>query len=185
MDPLLDNQERGFFPYNYSMHDLGSNYPLCVGHRDGREEIMEVEESAGMLIVMSAYVRASGDREWAQQHYNISKQWADYLVVNGLIPGDALTTTDFLGRIKNNTNLSVKAIIAIASMAQLAQVVDNHNDQIYYRQIADRYIVEWVRTDMPKGGVSQNPCLRKNRQPHLFSEAGPSCPYPCQIFRVF
>ena len=152
LDPLLDNQERGFFPHNYSMHDLGSKYPRCVGHRDGKEEAMEVEESAGMLIMMSAYVRTTGDKDWAHKHYNISRQWADYLVVHGLIPGNALTTTDFLGRIKNNTNLSVKAIIAIGAMAQLADTVGNHNDQTHYRQVAERYAEEWVRMSMDPSG---------------------------------
>ena len=87
LEPLLDNQERGFFPHKYSMHDLGSSYPRCVGHRDGREEAMEVEESANMLIMMAAYVKATGDKDFAVKHYNIAKQWTQYLVDKGLITG--------------------------------------------------------------------------------------------------
>ena len=29
-------------------------------------------------------------------------------------------------------------------MAQLAQKVDNHSDQVYYRQIAENYAKEWL-----------------------------------------
>jgi len=145
LDPLLDNQERGFFPHKYCMHDLGSSYPRCVGHRDGREEGMEVEESANMLIMMAAYVKFTGDKDFAVKHYNIAKQWTAYLVDHGLITGDALTTDDFLGRIKNSTNLSAKAIIGIGGMAQLAAKVGNQVDEKHYRQIAEKYVTDWIR----------------------------------------
>ena len=87
LEPLLDNQERGLFPKKYSIHDLGTHYPRCIGHKDGVQEDMEVEESANMVIMMSAYVRATNDKQFAEKHYNISKQWTQYLVDNGLITG--------------------------------------------------------------------------------------------------
>ncbi|CAG2174844.1 unnamed protein product, partial [Oppiella nova] len=145
LDPLLDNQERGFFPYKYCIHDLGTHYPRCIGHRDGKQEDMEVEESANMVIMMSAYVRATNDTEFAEKHYNISKQWTQYLVDHGLVTGTALTTDDFLGPIVNSTNLSAKAIIGIAAMAQLSDAVDNRADRQKYREIAEKYVTEWMR----------------------------------------
>ncbi|CAG2182197.1 unnamed protein product, partial [Oppiella nova] len=33
LEPLLDNQERGFFPKKYCIHDLGTHYPRCIGHK--------------------------------------------------------------------------------------------------------------------------------------------------------
>ncbi|CAG2115868.1 unnamed protein product, partial [Medioppia subpectinata] len=145
LDPLLDNQERGFFPLKYCIHDLGTHYPQCIGHRDGVQEDMEVEESANMLIMMSAYVRATNDTEFAKNHYKIAKQWTQYLVDHGLITGDALTTDDFLGKFKNSTNLSAKAIIGIGAMAQLAEVTGNEADRQQYRQTAEKYVTEWIR----------------------------------------
>ncbi|CAG2106284.1 unnamed protein product, partial [Medioppia subpectinata] len=145
LDPLLDNQEKGFFPLKYCMHDLGSNYPKCIGHQDGHQEDMEVEESANMLIMMSAYVRATNDTEFAKKHYKIAKQWTQYLVDHGLITGNALTTDDFLGKIVNSTNLSAKAIVGIGGMAQLAEVTGNDADRQHYRQIAEKYVTEWIR----------------------------------------
>ena len=59
--------------------------------------------------------------------------------------GDALTTDDFLGRIKNSTNLSIKAIIGIGAMAQLAEAAGNKNDEQHYRQTAEKYVKEWMR----------------------------------------
>lgn len=32
LDPLIENQEAGHFPLNYSIHDLGTKYPRSVGH---------------------------------------------------------------------------------------------------------------------------------------------------------
>ena len=145
LEPLLDNQERGFFPHKYCMHDLGGSYPRCIGHRDGREEAMEVEESANMLIMMAAYVKFTGDKDFAVKHYNIAKQWTQYLVDKGLITGNALTTDDFLGPIKNSTNLSAKAIVGIGGMAQLAEKAGNKADQTHYREIAEKYVTEWIR----------------------------------------
>ena len=90
LEPLLDNQQKGFFPRKYAMHDIGARYPRCIGHTDGNDEMMDVEESANMFIMMAAYVRASGDKDWATKHYNISKQWTQYLLDNGLITNNPI-----------------------------------------------------------------------------------------------
>lgn len=144
LDPLLDNQEKGYFPQKYCMHDLGYNYPRCVGHRDGHQEAMEVEESANIMIMMAAYVKATNDTEFAKKHYKISKQWTQYLVDKGLITNLALTTDDFLEKQINSTNLSVKAIVGIAGMAQLAERVGEKSDQTRYREVAEKYAEEWL-----------------------------------------
>ena len=152
LDPLLDNQEKKYFPHEYCMHDLGFSYPRCTGHRDGRQEAMEVEESANMMIMMAAYVKATDDKEWAQKHYTIAKQWTQYLVDKGLITGHALTTDDFLGPQINSTNLSVKAIVGIGAMAQLAERLGQKSDQTKYRVIAEKYAKEWfVLAQDPSG----------------------------------
>jgi len=87
LDPLIENQEGGFFPRKYSMHDLGSSYPRCIGHVDGREEAMEVEESANMIIMAAAYFKATKDADYVKKHYKILKQWSQYLVDHGLFTG--------------------------------------------------------------------------------------------------
>ncbi|CAG2111357.1 unnamed protein product [Medioppia subpectinata] len=148
LEPLLDYQEKDLFPNKYSLHDLGK-YPKCNG-QVGHDYDMEVEESANMLIMMSAYVRATNDTEFAKKHYKIAKQWTQYLVDHGLITGDALTSDAYLDKITNSTNLSVKAIVGIGAMAQLAEVTDNEADKRQYRQIAENYITEWI-------GLSKDP----------------------------
>ncbi|CAG2116082.1 unnamed protein product [Medioppia subpectinata] len=144
LEPLFDYQERGLFAKKYSLHDLGKQYPQCGG-QEGHHEDMEVEQSANMLIMMSAYVRATNDTEFAKKHYKIAKQWTQYLVDHGLITGDALTTDAYLGKLTNSTNLSVKAIVGIGAMAQLAEVTGNEADRQLFRRTAEKYVTEWIR----------------------------------------
>ncbi|CAG2108209.1 unnamed protein product [Medioppia subpectinata] len=136
LEPLLDYQERGLFSKKYCLHDLGSDYPKCNG-QVGHDLDMEVEESANMLIMMSAYVRATNDIQFAKKHYKIAKQWTQYLVDHGLITGDVLTTDVYLGRITNSTNLSVKAIVGIGAMAQLAEIYEQQDE--WYQQVMNVY----------------------------------------------
>jgi len=35
LDPLFINQEAGYWPYMFSIHDLGSSFPNATGHNDG------------------------------------------------------------------------------------------------------------------------------------------------------
>lgn len=55
LEPLYQNQEGGFYPNDYSMHDLGSHYPNATGHVEGDDEYMPVEESANMILMSYAY----------------------------------------------------------------------------------------------------------------------------------
>lgn len=55
MEPLYEYQEGGFYPNDYSMHDLGSHYPNATGHVEGDDEYMPVEESGNMILMSYAY----------------------------------------------------------------------------------------------------------------------------------
>lgn len=56
LNPLFYNQESGFYPNGYSMHDLGSNFPNATGHVEGNDEYMPVEESGNMLLMTVSYL---------------------------------------------------------------------------------------------------------------------------------
>lgn len=55
MDPLYQNQEGGFYPNEYSMHDLGTHFPNATGHVEGDDEYMPVKESGNMILMSGAY----------------------------------------------------------------------------------------------------------------------------------
>lgn len=51
LEPLYQNQEGGFYPNDYSMHDLGTHFPNATGHVEGNDEYMPVEESGNMILM--------------------------------------------------------------------------------------------------------------------------------------
>ncbi len=57
LEPLFQNQEGGFYPNGYCMHDLGSHFPNATGHVEGNDEYMPVEESGNMIIMTYAYYK--------------------------------------------------------------------------------------------------------------------------------
>lgn len=103
LEPLLEHQNAGLYPNDYSMHDLGAHFPNATGHPDGKDERMPVEECGNMLIMGLAYAQALIDqgtqdvsrdhglkqaRRWIDKagRYNVWKQWTSYLVDSGLLP---------------------------------------------------------------------------------------------------
>ena len=147
LEPILEYCEHGGWPKTFAVHDLGSSYPNAAGHNDGNEEDMPVEESANMLIMTAALLQrlpAAGAASFAQAHYGILKQWADYLVGNALDPANQNQTDDFTGFIAHSANLALKGIIGIGAMGVVAGLAGNASDQASYTSTARSYISQWV-----------------------------------------
>ena len=157
IDPVLTYMESGKWPQVFCVHDLGSSYPNASGHNDGGGENMPVEESANMLIMAAAYVHYGNQSTvggFAQQHYKILKQWADYLnASNGANPSrpnalDPLLqnqTDDFTGSIAHSTNLALKGIIGIGGMGIIARAAGNSSDAQFYQSTAANLIGQWAQ----------------------------------------
>ena len=143
LNPLLQNQEGGFYPNGYSMHDLGSNFPNATGHVEGDDEYMPVEESGNMVLMAYAYYKFSGNSAWLQQHYPKLSQWAQYLIEYSLIPGIQLSTDDFAGQLINQTNLAIKGIVGLQAMSGVAGVVGATSDQQNFSTTASNYYKQW------------------------------------------
>ena len=94
LEPLIQTQENGFYPFAFSMHDMGSNFPNASGHQDGREEWMPVEESGNMIIMAYAYYMFTGNADYLEAHYALLDRFARYLVDNSLIPATQGSTDD-------------------------------------------------------------------------------------------
>ncbi len=154
--PILTYVESGLWPETFCVHDLGSSYPNATGHNDGGGENMPVEETANMLIMAAAYVQQAGSSasSYAQAHYKVLKQWADYLnAPNGSTPSrpNALDplfqnqTDDFTGSIAHSTNLALKGIIAIGAMSLIAKAAGNGTDEQFYANTAKNLIGQWAQ----------------------------------------
>ena len=92
LEPLFQNQEGGFYPNGYSMHDIGSHFPNATGHVEGNDEYMPVEESGNMILMTYAYYKFSGNAQYLKQHYPKLNQFAQYLIEYSLTPGIQLST---------------------------------------------------------------------------------------------
>ncbi|PBP22484.1 glutaminase GtaA [Diplocarpon rosae] len=143
LDPLYENMESGQYPNMYSMHDLGSHYPNGTGHPDGKDERQPLEECGNMLIMTLSYAQRNSDIAYLQQHYEILKQWTNYLVEDSLTPGDQISTDDFAGSLVNQTNLALKGMIGIQAMAVIANLTGNIADGANFTDIACDYITKW------------------------------------------
>jgi glutaminase A-like protein/uncharacterized protein DUF5127/ricin-type beta-trefoil lectin protein len=153
--PLLDYAEHGGWPKQFAEHDLGSHYPNATGHNDGNEEDMPVEESANMLIMSAAYANrlsATDAGSFAQAHYSILKQWADYLVDNALDPGFQNQTDDFTGFIAHSVNLALKGIVGIGAMGIVSGFAGNTTDRDHYLGVARGYISQWAENAKDSSG---------------------------------
>lgn len=113
LEYALSDERKG---KNCAAHDLGI-YPQANGMHYG--DSMPLEESANMIILANAICRITGDGEWLKPYTAVLKTWAEYCRKEGQNPGNQLCTDDFKGPSEQNTNLSVKAIMAVAAYAEL------------------------------------------------------------------
>ncbi|KAJ2990661.1 hypothetical protein NUW58_g2838 [Xylaria curta] len=142
LKPLFLNQENGHYPNTNAIHDLGT-FPLAKGYPDGTDEPQPLEECGNMIIMVLAYAQRTKDTAYLNQHYEILKKWAGYLIDESLIPADQISTDDFAGSLANQTNLAIKGIIGLRAMADISALTNHRDDAHNYRSIATSYIKQW------------------------------------------
>lgn len=140
MNPIFYFSESGKWTKPFAAHDVGT-YPLANGQTYGGD--MPIEESGNMLIATAAIATIEGNADYAARHWEVLTTWADYLVENGLDPENQLCTDDFAGHFAHNANLSIKAIMGIASYGKLASMQGKDDVFEKYMRIAKEMAVKW------------------------------------------
>ena len=133
--------------YDFAPHDAGC-YPILNGQVYGNNALhmqMPVEECGNMLIMEAAIALASGNMSFANEHFDLLETWVKYLVENGKDPENQLCTDDFAGHLAHNCNLSLKAIMGIASLGILYGLKKNKREERKYIALARSLAEDWAK----------------------------------------
>ncbi|MBB4035494.1 hypothetical protein GGR21_001387 [Dysgonomonas hofstadii] len=142
MNHIFFYSESGKWTKPFPAHDVGT-YPLANGQTYGGD--MPVEEGGNMLAITAAIAAVEGNAKYAEKHWEILTIWTDYLVEKGLDPENQLCTDDFAGHFAHNVNLSVKAIMGIASYGYLADMLGKKDVAEKYTNKAKEMAQEWMK----------------------------------------
>ncbi|GAB1415386.1 DUF4965 domain-containing protein [Paludibacter sp.] len=141
MNHIFYYSESGKWTKPFAAHDVGT-YPLANGQTYGGD--MPVEESGNMIILTAVLAANEGNAKYAEKHWDVLTTWTDYLVSEGMDPANQLCTDDFAGHFAHNANLSVKAIMAIASYGYLADMLGKKEVGEKYTNTAKEMAQKWV-----------------------------------------
>ena len=147
--PIFEYAGSGRWPWPYAPHDIGK-YPLGNGQKYGGGEKTEVnqmpiEESGNMLILAAAIAMVDGNADYAGKYWKVIIKWAEYLLEKGFDPENQLCTDDFAGHLAHNSNLSVKAIMGIASYARLCEMRGLKEEGAKYNAEARAMVQKWIK----------------------------------------
>ena len=146
MRPIFKYAASSEWIYDFAPHDAGC-YPHVNGQVYGGnrlEKQMPVEECGNMLIMDAAVAIATNDVSFAKEHIDVLDQWVKYLIDNGRDPANQLCTDDFAGHLAHNCNLSLKAIMGIASYAIIKGMLGDKRAKRKYLSLAKDMASDWA-----------------------------------------
>ena len=154
LTPVFEYAAMPRWKFPFAPHDLGT-YPKANGQVYGggeksEENQMPVEESGNMIILTYGICRADNNTSYAEKYWNSLEKWAEYLKEKGLDPENQLCTDDFTGHLAHNTNLSVKAIVALDCFSKICEMTGRNKKAEEYHNLAKGYAEKWEKMAFDK-----------------------------------
>ncbi len=155
MRPIIRFANSDKWRFDFAPHDCGQ-YPLVNGqvYGDNASEVnqMPVEECGNMLIMLANICIAEKDASFAEENIDLYRKWAKYLLKYGRDPQNQLCTDDFAGHLAHNCNLSIKAIMGIAGLSVVMDMLGQEEESDYYFEQASDMAIEWAETAADRNG---------------------------------
>jgi hypothetical protein len=153
MRPIFKYAASEAWSFEFAPHDVGQ-YPLANGQvysDNAMEGQMPIEECGNMLVMAAAVCLVDKQADFARENWELLSVWANYLVENGLDPANQLCTDDFAGHLARNANLSVKAIMGVASYALLHELLGHAGEAKRFKAVARDMAVKWEQMANDQG----------------------------------
>lgn len=147
MRPVFKYAKTDAWTFDFAPHDVGT-YPLLNGQVYGSNQLkyqMPVEECGNMLISTAAVCLAENSPTFAMENMELLEKWANYLKEKGFDPENQLCTDDFAGHLAHNCNLSVKAIMGIASWGIIRNMIEKGTGDKYLTH-ARELALKWKKS---------------------------------------
>lgn len=155
MRPILRFAKSDKWIFDFAPHDCGQ-YPLVNGQVyggiDSEKYQMPVEECGNMLVMLANICIAEKDASFAKEDLDLYKKWAKYLLEFGSDPQNQLCTDDFAGHLAHNCNLSLKAVMGLAGLSVVLDMLGEEEESDYYYEQAINMANEWCETAADENG---------------------------------
>ncbi len=146
MRPVIKYARTEEWFHDFAPHDAGK-YPRVNGQAYHGTELkyqMPVEECGNILIMDAALSVAEGNADFANSHMDLLFDYVEYLIKYGKDPENQLCTDDFAGHLAHNCNLSLKAIMGIASLGIILNMEKGSKKGNKYLKIAKDYAKDFL-----------------------------------------
>ena len=120
LEPVVQYLETGKWKEEFVIHDIGKHYPNAIGYDDQTDEKQPVEETGNLLSLIWAYTIASGNKTFYSEHATLLLSYANWLELHTIESDTQLTSDDALPQLGNQTNLAIKASVALNAFGALS-----------------------------------------------------------------
>ncbi|KAJ8076123.1 hypothetical protein PM082_022108 [Marasmius tenuissimus] len=142
LEPLLQYQLSSRYTKSHAAPDLGPSYPTAAGEPDANA-LRSIDDTSAMLIMTWAHARFTGQQSLLNTYYPTLQKWAEYLISsNALSPSGGAQSADGLD-MSNMTNLAIKGISGVHSMAEISYTLGESDDASKYQDQASSWVKSW------------------------------------------